>query len=71
LTLLLNGQDREFAELQASATLQHLVDTLALKGDRIAIEHNGDIVSRGQWAATALHDGDKIEIVHFVGGGAH
>jgi sulfur carrier protein len=70
LTLLLNGQAREFAALSPAATLQDLVQQLELKGDRIAIEHNGTIVSRGHWVATLLHDNDKLEIVHFVGGGS-
>jgi sulfur carrier protein len=69
LTLLLNGHAREFAALSPTATLQDLVQHLELKGDRIAIEHNGNIASRSQWASTSLHDNDKLEIVHFVGGG--
>ena len=40
-----------------------------VKGDRVAIEHNGNIVPRGEWANTSLADGDRLEIVHFVGGG--
>jgi thiamine biosynthesis protein ThiS len=37
---------------------------------RVAAELNGMVVRRGQWAETLLNEGDKIEIVHFVGGGA-
>lgn len=69
MRVTINGQPREFADLSASATLADLVATLALKGDRVAIEHNGGIVSRNAWADTAIHSGDKFEIVHFVGGG--
>jgi sulfur carrier protein len=69
LTLLINGQNREFADLPAPSTLQRLVESLSLKSDRIAIELNGNIVTRAQWLATPLNDGDKLEIVHFVGGG--
>lgn len=69
MQVTINGQPRELADLSASATLADLVATLALKGDRVAIEHNGSIVSRNAWADTAIHSGDKFEIVHFVGGG--
>jgi thiamine biosynthesis protein ThiS len=70
MQVIINGQPREFADLSASATLADLVAALDLKGDRVAIEHNGSIVSRAGWADTAIHPGDKFEIVHFVGGGA-
>jgi thiamine biosynthesis protein ThiS len=40
-----------------------------LKGDRIAVEHNGRIIQRTQWEETSLASGDRLEIVHFVGGG--
>jgi thiamine biosynthesis protein ThiS len=41
-----------------------------MKSDRVAIELNREIVSREQWAQTPLKDGDRLEIVHFVGGGS-
>jgi len=47
-----------------------LVAALGLKGDRVALELNGEIASRTAWAETALADGDKVEVVHFVGGGS-
>ncbi|HZD48438.1 MAG TPA: sulfur carrier protein ThiS [Silvibacterium sp.] len=68
---VINGQDREFAALFPPATVADLVAALELKGDRVAIEHNGSIAARGEWAEAAIHDGDRFEIVHFVGGGAH
>ncbi len=40
-----------------------------MKGDRVAVELNREIVPRARWAETPLHDGDQLEIVHFVGGG--
>ncbi len=46
-----------------------LITDLGLKGDRVAVEHNGNIVPRAEWANTSLEDGDRLEIVHFVGGG--
>jgi sulfur carrier protein len=66
---VLNGQSREFPQLGAGAHLQDLVTEFGLKGDRVAIEHNGNIVPRAEWANTVLTEGDRLEIVHFVGGG--
>ncbi|HEX3985546.1 MAG TPA: sulfur carrier protein ThiS [Acidobacteriaceae bacterium] len=69
MDLVINGQPRSFPALLADATLLDLLNALALKADRIALEHNGSIVSRPAWPATAIADGDRFEIVHFVGGG--
>jgi thiamine biosynthesis protein ThiS len=70
MQFVLNGQSREFPQLADPAHLLDLVADLGLKGDRVAIEHNGNIVPRAEWANTGLQDGDRLEIVHFVGGGA-
>lgn len=67
--IVINGQGREIAELSASATVADLVAALGLKGDRVAIEQNGAIVARGEWAGAAVSSGDRFEIVQFVGGG--
>ena len=69
LMLILNGQPRTFEALTPSATLDQLVGELGLRDDRVAIEHNGNIAARGTWAATTLNAGDRLEVVHFVGGG--
>ena len=69
LTVILNGQSRSFDALEEAANLEQLVVELGLKGDRVAIEHNGEIAARSQWAQTALREGDRLEVVHFVGGG--
>jgi thiamine biosynthesis protein ThiS len=63
-----NGQEREFSDLTAP-TLADLIAKLGLKDDRVAVEHNGSIVPRSGWTQTNLASGDKLEIVHFVGGG--
>lgn len=68
LTLILNGQSRIFA-LPESSNLEDLVQELGLKGDRVAIEHNGEIATRATWIDIVLAQDDKLEIVHFVGGG--
>jgi sulfur carrier protein len=69
LTLILNGQSRTFDALQESASVEQLVGELGLKGDRVAVEHNGEIVPRSRWMETVLRSGDRLEVVHFVGGG--
>jgi thiamine biosynthesis protein ThiS len=71
LTIQLNGQPRTLTEVPSPAQLYQLVQALGLKSDRIAIELNGEIVPRSTWTQTAVSDGDRLEIVHFVGGGAH
>jgi len=67
MRLVINGDDREFSSVP---TLGALLQHLEMKSDRVAVELNRELVPRGQWAATPLRDGDKLEIVHFVGGGA-
>jgi sulfur carrier protein len=69
LTLMMNGQARTFATLAEDSNLEQLVAELGLKGDRVAVEHNGEIAPRASWGQTALHEGDRLEMVHFVGGG--
>jgi len=69
LTLIVNGQSRAFEGLSQPASLEQVIGELGLKGDRVAVEHNGEIVPRAGWAATALNGGDRLEVVHFVGGG--
>jgi thiamine biosynthesis protein ThiS len=50
--------------------LAALVAKLGMKPDRVAVELNHDIVPRDRWAATLLQEGDRLEVVHFVGGGS-
>ena len=69
LTIQLNGQSRTFSELGSPTDLSSVVVTLGLKADRIAVEHNGSIVSRSAWDQAQVKEGDRLEIVHFVGGG--
>jgi len=69
LTIQLNGQPRSFPGLAAPTPLTQILEALALKPDRIAVEHNGEIAPRNKWPATLIQQDDKLEIVHFVGGG--
>ncbi len=66
MELLINGESRRFP---SSLTVAELVEALNHTGKRIAVERNGEIVSRGRHADTVLCEGDRIEIVAAVGGG--
>ena len=68
MKLQINGEERSFDP--PIPTLAALVEALAMKPDRVAIELNRDIVPRDRWSNTTLNDGDKLEVVHFVGGGS-
>jgi sulfur carrier protein len=67
MNLMINGENRILATTE---TLAALVEQLGMKSDRVAIELNREIVPREQWSQTPLKDGDRLEIVHFVGGGS-
>jgi len=69
MKLQINGEDREFEGHTTPFALLALVEILEMKADRVAVELNREIVPRDRWAETALHEGDRLEIVHFVGGG--
>ncbi|MGD0601522.1 MAG: sulfur carrier protein ThiS [Terriglobales bacterium] len=66
MNLTINGEKQPCPD----KTLAALVERLGMKPDRLAIELNREIVPRDQWPQTPLHDGDQLEIVHFVGGGS-
>ena len=66
LRITVNEEPREVA---AGTTLAALVEQLALAPERLAVEHNREVVPRGSWARVELSEGDRVEIVHFVGGG--
>ena len=66
ITVLLNGERRQF---NASVPVSQLIEQLGLAGKRVAVERNGEIVPRSQFAAHSIADGDKLEIVVAVGGG--
>jgi sulfur carrier protein len=70
LTLVLNGQSRTFPTLPQPARLDQVIAELGLKGDRVAVEHNGQIVPRNAWPQSSIAAGDRLEVVHFVGGGS-
>ncbi|HEY2974044.1 MAG TPA: sulfur carrier protein ThiS [Pyrinomonadaceae bacterium] len=66
MIIQLNGEPQEVKE---NISLPELVAGLSLKAEQVAIELNQSVVRRAQWESTRLREGDKVEIVHFVGGG--
>ena len=67
MRIRLNGEEKETEE---GTTLPALVESLSLAPERIAVELNGEVVRRADWPRVTLKDGDRVEVVHFVGGGA-
>ena len=66
LQVVLNGRSREVAP---GTTIAGLLQKLSLPGTRVAVERNGEIVRKPVYESTDLADGDRLEIVTFVGGG--
>lgn len=67
MKVIVNGEPKECPD---GASLAQFVETLGLKGDRIAVELNGEIANRKRWNEMRLREDDRLEIVHFVGGGS-
>jgi len=66
LLIQVNGEPREVKD---NISLPELIASLSLKAEQVAIELNQRVVRRQQWDSTRLQEADKVEIVHFVGGG--
>ena len=66
MQITLNGEKREFSNI---VTISDLIATLSINIKQVAIEQNRRIISRSAHASTAIHEGDDIEIVEFIGGG--
>ena len=66
MKLWVNGEERS---IEAAANVAALVSALGLDGRKVAVERNLEIVPRSTYGSTALAEGDRIEIVHFIGGG--
>lgn len=66
MTITVNGEPRD---VPAGTRVTALLEMLGLNAGRVAIERNLEILPRDQWAVTEVSDGDRYEIVHFVGGG--
>lgn len=66
ILITLNGEQ---LPIESNIDLETLVDQLELPAKRLAVEMNGNVIRRADWPQTTVNDGDKIEVVHFVGGG--
>lgn len=66
MNITLNGEPRSLA---SDVTVSQLLQDEGLGQRRVAVEINGEIVPRGRHDAQALNDGDRVEIVHALGGG--
>jgi thiamine biosynthesis protein ThiS len=64
--VVVNGEKKD---LSTNLSLQELVESLITASERVAVELNGLVVPRDAWGSTRLKDNDRIELVHFVGGG--
>jgi len=66
MTVMVNGEERQ---VDGSSTALGLLQNLGLDPRTVVVEVNREIVRRPALGNTQLHDGDQIELVHFVGGG--
>jgi thiamine biosynthesis protein ThiS len=66
MTITLNGEIRE---LTTEVTLDRLLELFSLPSQRVAVELNREVIRRKDWEITTIKADDRIEIVHFVGGG--
>jgi len=64
--VILNGERHD---LDAPTSVAGLIEALGLEPRKVAVERNLEIVPRSTYGAVMLNDGDRLEIVHFVGGG--
>ncbi len=66
MTITLNGEKKE---VQSEINVSELLDVFSLPSERIAIELNKSVVRKKDWENIKINEADKIEIIHFVGGG--
>ena len=66
MRITVNGEQKDFPD---GLTVSRLLESFGVIQGRVAVEVNEQIVKRAEHAATALHDGDRVEIVSFMGGG--
>ena len=64
--ITLNGEDKSLKE---GTSLSQLLGQLGIEGNRIAVEINREIIPKSEHAQYVIRDGDKIEVVHAIGGG--
>ena len=66
MKVLINGESKEISD---KFNLSELLKHFSLPQERIAIELNKEVVRKKDWENTKIFDGDKLEVIHFVGGG--
>jgi thiamine biosynthesis protein ThiS len=66
MKVFINGETRE---IESSLNLRELLRRFDLPSERVAVELNREVVRKKDWETIEIKDADKIEIVHFVGGG--
>ena len=66
MKVFINGETRE---IESSLNLRELLRQFDLPSERVAVELNREVVRKKDWETIEIKDADKIEIVHFVGGG--
>ena len=66
ISVTINGEEQA---LEAAVCLEDLLVILGLTKGKVAIERNLEIVPRSLYGETMVQDGDRLEIVHFIGGG--
>ena len=66
MRIVLNGESRDVPE---ACSIAALLAELQIRGDRVAVEVNLNIVDRRTFEGTALRDGDRVEVIGFIGGG--
>jgi thiamine biosynthesis protein ThiS len=68
--LVVNGVPRTIDGIASPSPLTTVLERLEMRPDRVAVELNSEITPRAQWDELTVKDGDRVEIVHFVGGGS-
>ena len=66
MTVVING---DIKEIPSGLTLEGVLELFSLPSQRVAVELNKAVISRRDWKTTAVGEQDKIEVIHFVGGG--
>ena len=66
MNIIINGETKEISK---EVNLQELLKLFSLPSERVAVELNREVVRKKDWENIQINDGDKLEVIHFVGGG--
>jgi len=69
ISIVVNGEPRDVATSNGTATVSALLSDLDIGNRRVAVEVNGEVIPKAEHGAQTLSAGDKVEVVTFVGGG--